>query len=637
MTSMEMNNIIEKCKRLGFTGFTIEELIDAFIVYLRKSRSDEEVEKYIKTINPDITKEELDKEILKRHENQIQAYAKETLGFKIPEKNIRREVKSGGELEEREVMKELLLEIESPKILGVFVVDIDRIGRPDALDTGLLIQAFELTETKILVATPPKIWDLTDDFDKDYFEDSLRQARKFLNYTKTKMTNGRKQSVREGKFIGRTAPFGYNKVKIQNEKGYTLEPNEDAEIVKEIFDMYLNQGFGSMRIARYLNNKGIKPPEKDAWEYEMVRSILKRKTYAGYVSYGNMTTVKTKKDGKVTKRRIKNENALIKKGRHEPLIDEESFNIIQQRLEKKAFKNVPNNEILQNPLAGLVKCKCGRTMARRKQRLTIAIDEENHIDKKEFATYITKLKENKNLMYKDIVELSGISRNAVSRYFDKKSTAFPKNDYYKRLKEVLGMDDRYDVLSGKKKHYKIVHSLYCPGMTCNVVCSYIPELEDEVLRQLKKRLKEYTTFLDNYYQDEVKVTKDYKKEISNLEKDIEGLQNQIANACDLLERKLYTDEMFLNRVNTLNIQIEQKKNQINELQATDIKEEIIQYEKAVPILKTALNNYHTFTIEEKNEFLHSFIETIVYNKTQKRSKWDLSSTDMKLDITFKEL
>ena len=637
MTSFEMNNIIEKCKKLGFTGFTLEELIDAFIIYLRKSRSDEEVERYIKMTNPDITKEEMDKEILKRHENQIQAYAKETLGFKIPEKNIRREVKSGGELEEREVMKEVLLEIEDPKKLGVFVVDIDRIGRPDALDTGLLIQAFELTDTKILVATPPKIWDLTDDFDRDYFEDSLRQARKFLNYTKTKMENGRKASVKEGKFVGRFAPYGYDKVKIQSEKGYTLEPNKDAETVKMIFDMHLNQNMGTMKIARYLNEHGIKSPDGYAWQSQIIRQLLKRKTYAGYVTYGNMTTIKTKKDGKVTKSRKKNEDALIVKGRHEPLIDEESFNKVQEKLKKYAFKNVPDEETLQNPLAGLVKCKCGYTMARRKQRLTIAIDEENNIDKKEFASYITKLKEKKNLMYKDIVELAGISRNAVSRYFDSKSTAFPKNDYYKRLKEVLGMDDRYDVLSGKKKNYKIVHSLYCPNMACDIVCSYIPELEAEVLNQLEKRLNKYNTFLDNYYQDEIKVTKDYKKEINNLEKDIAGLQNQIAAACDNLERKIYTDEMFLNRVNTLNVQIEQKRNKINELQAIDIKEEIIQYEKAVPVLKTALKHYYSFTIEEKNEFLHSFIEKIVYRKSIKRNKWDLSSTDMKLDITFKDL
>ena len=47
MTAIEMNNIIEKCKRLGFTGLSIEELIESFIIYLRKSRGDEEVERQV--------------------------------------------------------------------------------------------------------------------------------------------------------------------------------------------------------------------------------------------------------------------------------------------------------------------------------------------------------------------------------------------------------------------------------------------------------------------------------------------------------------------------------------------------------------------------------------------------------------
>lgn len=635
MTTFEINNIIEKCKRLGFTGLSIEELIESFIIYLRKSRSDEEVERYIKMTNPDISKEELDKEILKRHESQIQAYAKEVLGFKIPEKCIKREIASGGELEERPVMKEIMLEIENPKILGVFAVDIDRIGRPDALDTGLLIQAFELTNTKIFVASPPKIWDLTNEFDKEYFEDSLRQARKFLNYTKTKMTNGRKQSVKEGKFVGRVAPFGYNKVKIQNEKGYTLEPNEDAETVKMIYDMYLNKDIGSLKIARYLNENGYKAPDGGVWQEGIVRQILKRKTYAGYVTYGAKTTVKQKKNGIVTKTRKHNEDAIIVKGRHEPLIDEESFKLVIEKGKRKAFKNVPDEEILQNPLAGLVKCKCGHTMARRKQNLPISISSENNINKKEFASYVTELKEKKNLMYKDIVELTGISRNAVTRYFKSDNPAFPKKDFYDRLKEALEMDNRYDVLSGGN-NYKTVHSLYCPNMTCDTVGSYIPEIEAEVLRQLEERLKGYSTFLDDYYQDEVKVTKDYKKEIDKLEKDIIGLQGQIANACDFLERKVYTDEIFLSRVNALNTQIELKRTQIEELKSLDIRDEIVQHEKAVPILKEALKNYPTFTIEEKNEFLCSFIEKIVYSKNVRRHKHVLG-TDMKLDITFKDL
>lgn len=635
MTAIEINNIIEKCKRLGFTGLSIEELIDSFIIYLRKSRSDEEVERYIKTINPDITKEELDKEILKRHENQIQAYAKETLGFKIPEKNIRREVKSGGELEEREVMKGLLLEIEDPKILGVFVVDIDRIGRPDALDTGLLIQAFELTDTKILCTTPPKIWDLTNDFDREYFEDSLRQARKFLTYTKTKMTNGRKASVKEGKFIGRFAPFGYNKVKIPHEKGYTLEPNDDFETVKGIFSMAL-QGIGATVISRTLNEKGIKPPEKDAWQPQMVRNILKRNTYAGFVTYGYNTNVKIKKDGLVKKIKKKNEDAIINKGLHQALVSVEDFEKIQEFLKKRTFKNVPLTDELQNPLTGLVKCKCGYTMQKRKDVKTNKHEQRENIDKTSFIEYLKQLKEEKNLTYKEITNSTGIKLSTLTHYFGIKRVNLPRKENYLKLKEVLGMDNRFDELLNKDPELITRYAISCPNTTCKCSSSYIPIVEKEILRQLKDRLKECKAFIDNYYQDEVIVTIDFKKEIDKLENDIASLQKQISTACDLLERNVYTDEMFLSRVNTLNSQIDAKQNKITELKSIDIKKEVVQHEKAVPILENAIMNYDKFTIEEKNEFLHSFIERIVYWKTTKRTKWS-NDSDMTLQITFKEL
>ena len=636
MTVIEINNIIEKCKRLGFTGLTIEELIDAFIIYLRKSRSDEEVERYIKMANPNVTKEELDKEILKRHEDQIQAYAKETLGFKIPEKCIRREIVSGGELEERPVMKEIMLEIEDPNILGVFVVDIDRIGRPDALDTGLLIQAFELTDTKIFVASPPKVWDLTNDFDKEYFEDSLRQARKFLNYTKTKMANGRKASVKEGKFIGRKC-FGYTRVKIKDQKGYTLEPNEEAELVKEIFDMYLNQGKGTSVIARILNERGVRPPEKTIWQPAMVKLILKRKTYAGFVTYGDHTNIKQKKNGVVSKVRIKNDNALICKGLHEPLVSVEDFERVQEKLKKNAIKNVPTTEELQNPLAGLVKCKCGYTMQRRKDTRENKHEKRESIDKQEFVDYIVNLKDKKELTLTAISEATGISKGTLSHYFgNNQRVNLPRKKGYLKLKEFLGMDDRFDELIEMKTETVTRHSLFCPNKGCSCSGSYINLVEKEVLNQLRERLEEYNTFVDNYYQDEVVVTKDFKKDIERLENEIAGLQNQISNACDLLERNVYTDEMFLNRVNKLNSEIDFKKQQIEELRSIDVKQEIVQYERAIPVLETALLHYNKFTIEEKNEFLHSFIEKIIYSKTTKRSKWS-NDSDMKLDITFKEL
>jgi hypothetical protein len=52
------------------------------------------------------------------------------------------------------------------------------------------------------------------------------------------------------------------------------------------------------------------------------------------------------------------------KGKHEPIIDELTFNRVQEKLAKTP--KVTNRRKLSNPLAGLVYCsECGRTMIRK--------------------------------------------------------------------------------------------------------------------------------------------------------------------------------------------------------------------------------------------------------------------------------
>lgn len=637
MTSMEIHNIIEKCKRLGFTGLTIEELIESFIIYLRKSRSDEEVERYIKMTNPDITKEELDKEILKRHENQIQAYAKETLGFRIPEKCIKREIVSGGELEDRLVMKEIMLEIEDPKILGVFVVDIDRIGRPDALDTGLLIQAFELTNTKIFVASPPKIWDLTNEFDKEYFEDSLRQARKFLNYTKTKMTNGRKASVKEGKFIGNTAPFGYDRYKLPDQKGWSLKPNDDAKYVIDIFMKYVYEGYSLIAIANYLNEEGIKPPVKQNWQAGMIKGILNKEVYAGYVTYGKNAMTSKLVNGKKVKKRQLQEEYLKCKGLHDALVDEETFDKVKEVSKDRTWKNVPKHETLQNPLVGLIKCNCGYSMSRGKTRIAKNLANKDDLNAEKFVSYFQERKKALKLNNTQISKLTGISVGALKHYSYLASFSFPRPNNYIKLKEVMQMDDRFDSILQYQPTFIDRSTLYCSNKACKCISSPLDVVEKEMLKKLKEKIQESNTFLDNYEQDEIQVIKDNKKEIDKLQKDIDGLKNQISVACDLLERKMYTDEMFMNRINSLNSDIAIKEEKIKQLEELKVEKEIIQHKKQVPVLENVISIYDKLSIEEKNELLKSFINKIYYWKETKASQTTLKgSGEITLNIDFKE-
>ena len=76
--------------------------------------------------------------------------------------------------------------------------------------------------------------------------------------------------------------FGYNK--LEKEK-YNLEINkEEAEIVREMFDMYVNKRYGVTKIARILNERGIRTKREQSYFCgTAVSRTLKHKIYIGQV------------------------------------------------------------------------------------------------------------------------------------------------------------------------------------------------------------------------------------------------------------------------------------------------------------------------------------------------------------------
>ena len=75
--------------------------------------------------------------------------------------------------------------------------------------------------------------------------------------------------------------FGYDKT-----KGDYFNPSvnaDEAEIVRRIFDMYVNQGYGSAKIAIMLNEEGIKTKRNCAWSQNAVSHILKNELYIGQI------------------------------------------------------------------------------------------------------------------------------------------------------------------------------------------------------------------------------------------------------------------------------------------------------------------------------------------------------------------
>ncbi|MBR2390599.1 MAG: recombinase family protein, partial [Mogibacterium sp.] len=295
-------------------------LWEYYLIYLRKSRQDD----------PRETVEE----VLEKHETQLQEYAVRELGGRIPEGNIYREVVSGESIDDRVEMQKVLSRIEEPNVRGVLVIEPQRLSRGDLEDCGRLISDFRYTHTRVV--TPMMTYNLDNKMDRRFFQDELLRGRDYLEYTKEILRRGREAAVKRGCFIMQNAPYGYDKVKIG--KDHTLEPNENADVVRMIFEWYVDEGISWYRMAQRLEEMGIPAPKGGKWHPEVLSRMVRNQHYAGKVVCNSRPTITVLENGERRTRRLKaaQEDIIIAEGKHPAIIDRELWD----RAQEKA-KNAP--------------------------------------------------------------------------------------------------------------------------------------------------------------------------------------------------------------------------------------------------------------------------------------------------------
>lgn len=323
-------------------------LWDQVIIYLRKSRSDD----------PSQTVEE----VLAKHEVQLQEYAERELGGRIPEEHIFREVVSGESIEARIEIKKVLARIEDPRIKGVLVVDPQRLSRGDLKDCGHLMDALQFTNTQVL--TLSMTYDLNNKMERKFFQDELLRGRDYYEYVRDTLHRGRIAAVKRGCYIGSTPPYGFKRIKIG--KDHTLEPLEDqAEIVRLIFDLYGRERMTPYEIACKLIEMGVPGPTEIPWDKNRVRFIVHNVHYIGKVIYNQRVSTPVMIDGQVVKKEIvpPPEEIIVAEGIHPAIVSAEAWKLAQERIESNPRTNT--NTDLMNPLAGLLYCSgCGKAMRR---------------------------------------------------------------------------------------------------------------------------------------------------------------------------------------------------------------------------------------------------------------------------------
>lgn len=169
-----------------------------------------------------------------------------------------------------------------------------------------------------------------------YLEDMSDNIRSVL-------TNRRQN----GLHIGAFALYGYKK--DPEKKGHLIIDEEAAEVVREVFTLF-SQGYGKAKIAQMLNDKGIPNPteykrihglryqqpkkqQSTLWKYYSISDMLVNEIYIGNMVQGKYGSVSYKT--KQNKPRPKDQWYIVE-GTHEPIIDRELWDKVQERIAQKA-------------------------------------------------------------------------------------------------------------------------------------------------------------------------------------------------------------------------------------------------------------------------------------------------------------
>jgi len=171
---------------------------------------------------------------------------------------------------------------------------------------------------------------------------------------------GKKMNAEKGKVPNQI--YGYNKTIGDL---FNLEINqEEAEVVRRIFDMYLYDRIGCAAIARLLNEEGLKTKRGADWSQVAIGRLLKHEIYIGKIVNGKQEV----EDFLTSKRLEKDKSEWIITRRPDlAIIEEEPFYQAQHLLAQRSeeFKRNHKKKSEKHIFSTMIKCaECGRFFIR---------------------------------------------------------------------------------------------------------------------------------------------------------------------------------------------------------------------------------------------------------------------------------
>lgn len=388
--------------------------------------------------------------------NQIalaESIAKEQ-GFTVVDRYIDNGISGAGMKNRREILR-LLDDAKKKKFDIVITKSASRLARNSRQSMDL---AYQLESSSIRLILPEDNYDTETSNSKLTFNLKAILAEEESSKLSERIKLGLKASAKEGKRRVSLPPYGYS----VNPDTKQLEVDESAApIVKEIFRLYLHEGWGMFKITNYLMAKQVPTPRAVSgaanagtkWHQNTIKGILNNPVYTGKLVFRREETtgVLAKSELYKVRRNVEPDKQIVIENAHPALVSEADFNAVQELMKKKG-KNRSNGK--ESLFAHVAKCAdCGTGMHFKPDRrngayvcggyvkFTASYCSSHIIEE---ATLLQAVKDDLRTLIKDNVKIENLYGLA-----EQKANAL-QSSYSKELKrvdrEIADLQKRFDRL-----------------------------------------------------------------------------------------------------------------------------------------------------------------------------------------------
>ena len=433
----------------------------------------------------------------------------------------------------------MMADAEEGRISTVIVKDMSRFGR-DYIMVGYYTEIYFSNLDIRFIA-------INDNVDSNIqTENDLTPFKNVFNEWYARDTSKKIRAVfkakgNSGKHLSTNPPFGYKK--DPNDKDKWIVDEEAAATVRRIFQMYVD-GYRISEIGHklteekvetpilYYMNRGIKTNARseypEIWDLMSIKYILSQTAYAGH-TVNFQTAVKSYKTKKQI--RLPKEDWIIYRNTQEPIIDEKTFETVQQMRKVKRARTKYNEP---NMFSGLLYCAdCGN-------HLTIQrVARNRKMDNFSCATYRKKKKglcschrilvsDLETIVKKDLQKVCEYVFLHEKEFTDEYLSGSKKETEKFQLKtkaELKRLSERQEEIG------KIIRKLYednVNGRITNERFDFLAKSYEDEGNDLKTKIQELKNALDSSVQDEEKLSK-FLKVVKSYTK-IEELTPEILNS-----------------------------------------------------------------------------------------------------------